>query len=55
MKFYGEPNLNVTDHKTHRLVCKFNGKGEFITEDEKLIQKLKRYFKYEENKKRKNK
>jgi hypothetical protein len=48
MKFYGEPNLNVIDHKTHRLVCKFNDKGEFITEDERLIQKLRQHFKYEE-------
>jgi hypothetical protein len=50
MKFYSEPNLNVTDHKTHRLVCRFNDKGEFETTDKQLIERLKKHFKYEEKK-----
>jgi hypothetical protein len=52
MKFYGEPNLTVIEFRSKKALCKFNDKGEFITEDEKLINKLRQHFKYEETPKK---
>lgn len=52
MKFYGEPNLHVIEHRTNRILCIFNDKGEFVTEDEKLSEKLKQHFRYDDKKKK---
>lgn len=48
MKFYGEPNLTVIEFRSKKALCKFDDKGEFTTEDEKLISKLRQHFKHEE-------
>lgn len=45
--------MYVTDFRTKQYVCKFNDKGELVTNDEKLIERLKPHFKYEEEKPRK--
>lgn len=47
MKFLGEPNMHITDSRAGKLLCKFDDKGEFITNDEKLIERLKRHFRCE--------
>jgi hypothetical protein len=49
MKFFGEPNLYVTDSKNNgRVLFKFDENGEYATDDEKLINRLKHHFKHEE-------
>ena len=56
MKFYGEPNLLVKERVrkpfatavTFKPLFRFNEKGEYETEDSKLIEKLKPKFKHEE-------
>jgi len=41
MKYIGKPNLSVIDYYNNKLVFKFDKKGEFITEDKKLIKWMK--------------
>lgn len=48
MIFLSEPNMHIFDFKTTGLICKFDENGEFKTEDEKLIEKLKPHFKVKE-------
>ena len=57
MKFYGLPNMGVYERKTRRdiiknkrpkLIFRFDERGEFVTEDVELIEKLKRKFRYDE-------
>jgi hypothetical protein len=54
MKFYGNPNELVVNRRKINGVIKniplftFNEKGEYETVDEKLIEKLKQHFKYDE-------
>lgn len=58
MKFYGEPNTLVKTRKrkqfstevTMKPLFRFDENGEYETTDERLIQKLKKKFKYEEEK-----
>lgn len=45
MKFYGEPNLMVRDSSNNKIYY-FDKNGELNTDDDKLIKKLKIYFKY---------
>jgi hypothetical protein len=55
MKFYGEPNLLVNTRKKvngmykNTPLFRFDKNGEYNTDDEKLINKLKPNFKYEKN------
>lgn len=59
MKFYGQPNSLVREMRRKpfsteyefKPVFRFDEKGEYSTSDDRLIQKLKRKFKYEEEKK----
>jgi hypothetical protein len=56
MKFYGEPNLLVNTRKKVNGMYKntplfiFDENGEYETEDKRLIEKLKKNFKHENNK-----
>lgn len=58
MKFYGQPNSLVREMRRKpfsteyefKPIFKFDEKGEYSTSDDRLIQKLKRKFKYEEEK-----
>jgi uncharacterized Zn-finger protein len=58
MKFYGEPNTLVKTRKRKQFstevvmnpLFRFDENGEYETTDERLIQKLKKKFKYDENK-----
>jgi hypothetical protein len=45
MKFISEPNQLVKDHRTGKPLLRFNSKGEYETEDEKLIQRMQKRFK----------
>lgn len=55
MKFYGTPNMLVKEKKRKPMstdfvfkpLFRFNADGEFETNNEKLISKLKRRFEYE--------
>jgi hypothetical protein len=53
MKFYGKPNELVIHKIKANGVIKsiplftFNGKGEYETSDEKLIERLKLHFRYD--------
>ena len=55
VKFFGQPNMLVKDRKRipfstewkFKPLFRFDEDGEFVTEDEKLIERLKRKFKYE--------
>lgn len=55
-KFFSTPNHLVKERKRilftqdyeYKPIFRFDTKGEYITDDPKLIQKLKRHFKYEE-------
>lgn len=55
-KFIGKPNLLVKERKRKRFTTefiykplfRFDENGEYITEDERLIEKLKRKFEYKE-------
>lgn len=55
MKFYSEPNMTVFTKKrigfrTKQVkVCQFYENGQFETDDEQLIEKLKPHFKHENN------
>lgn len=50
MKFFGTPNLLVKDSKNDdKPLFRFNDNGEFETEDERLIKRLKQHFKFEDN------
>lgn len=55
MKFYSEPNelvrtrIKINNEFKLKTVCQFDNNGEFETEDETLIEKLKPHFKYENN------
>jgi hypothetical protein len=50
MKFYGKSNMLVTDsRKDNKPLFRFDKNGEFVTEDERLIKRLKQHFKYEDN------
>ena len=59
MKFYGQPNSLVREMRRKpfstkyefKPIFRFDEKGEYSTSDDKLIQKLKKKFKYEEEKK----
>lgn len=54
MKFYGSPNESVmTARRINRVITRiplftFDEKGEYETTDEKLIEKLKLHFKYDQ-------
>jgi hypothetical protein len=48
MKFYGTPNMLVKDRKTKKPLFRFDANGEFVTNDERLIERLKRKFRWEE-------
>ena len=54
MKFFATPDHTLVerDRKTNKIknIYKFDKKGEFITDDVKLIDKLKMHFKFEEKK-----
>lgn len=58
MKFYGEPNQLVKERKRKPMsreiavkpLFRFDEKGEYETEDARLIEKLKKKFKYDDNK-----
>ena len=41
MKYIGEPHCTVIDYYNNKKVFQFDEKGEFITEDEKLIKWMK--------------
>jgi hypothetical protein len=55
VKFFGTPNMLVKERKRkpytiefiYKPLFRFDGNGEYITEDKKLIEKLKKKFKYE--------
>ena len=49
MKFYGTKGMYLTDHKTHKVIGKFDENGEFETKEEKIIKRMKPLFKYESN------
>lgn len=55
MKFFGNPNefvnTRIKKRNGHKLktLCRFDDNGEFETEEETLIEKLKPHFKYENN------
>ncbi|MGE5404618.1 MAG: hypothetical protein ACM3PP_06730 [Candidatus Saccharibacteria bacterium] len=44
VKFYGQPNQLVRDKKTGRPLLRFDANGEYITEDENLITRMKARF-----------
>ena len=57
MKFYGTPNMGVYERKNRKdvgkikrpkLVFRFDEMGEFVTDDEKLIPRLVKKFRFEE-------
>lgn len=56
MKFYGEPNQLVKERKRKPMsreiavkpLFRFDEKGEYETTDKRLIEKLKKKFRYEE-------
>lgn len=54
MIFYGNPNETVSTRVKqngefrNKLLFVFNENGEYETEDEKLIKKLKQHFKYKD-------
>lgn len=58
MKFFGEPNMLVKERKrkpmsqeiTVKPLFRFDEKGEYETNNERLIEKLKKKFKHEEKK-----
>lgn len=58
MKFYGQPNSLVREMRRKpfsteyefKPIFRFDEKGEYSTSDDRLIQKLKKKFKYEEEK-----
>jgi len=52
MKYIWQPNVTVIDHLKAEKIFIFDDKGEFITEDEKIIKfmaKNKSFIKCEEN------
>lgn len=49
MKFYAEPNHLIIDRNTYKPLFRFNEQGEYETNDERLIERLKPYFRYENN------
>ena len=59
MKFYGKPGSLVREMRRKpfsteyefKPIFRFDEKGEYSTTDDRLIQKLKKKFKYEEEKK----
>lgn len=51
MKYFGEPHLTIIDYKKGNKVFQFDEKGEYQTEDEKLIKWMKEnkwFIKYED-------
>lgn len=51
MKYFGEPNLTVIDYEECKKVFQFDEKGEYETEDEKIIKWMKEnkwFIKHEE-------
>jgi hypothetical protein len=58
MKFYGQPNSLVREMRRNPMkdepefvpIFRFDKNGEYTTSDDKLIQKLKKKFRYEEEK-----
>lgn len=50
MKFFAIPNLIVTDSTNGKFLLKFDENGEYETEDNRLILRLKNRFKFEESK-----
>ena len=59
MKFYGQPNSLVREMRRKpfsteyefKPIFRFDEKGEYETTDDRLIQKLKKKFKHDEEKK----
>lgn len=47
-KFFGKPNQTVNSKVTGKFVFQFNTKGEFITDDEDIINRAKGFFDYQE-------
>lgn len=57
MKFFGEPNQHIIDYENLKEKFVFDEKGEFVTEDEKLIKWIranKNFLKFEDNTKSEN-
>lgn len=53
MKFIGQPNCHIIDYKRNKEVFCFDEKGEYVTNDEKLIKwmaKNKNFIKHKEEK-----
>jgi hypothetical protein len=53
MKYFGEPGLSVIDYDNLKTMFKFNEKGEYETDDPKLVawmKKNKNFIRCEENK-----
>jgi hypothetical protein len=51
MKFYSIPNMTVYD-RDKKKYFKFDDKGEYETDDERIIKKMKKRFRYEDKPKR---
>ena len=57
MKFFGTPNQLVKEKRKKpysieiefKPIFRFDSNGEYTTEDQRLIEKLKRKFRYEDN------
>lgn len=52
MRYIGKPNCHVIDYENNKEVFCFDDKGEFVTNDEKLIKWMKEnknFIKHENN------
>jgi len=43
-KFFGQPQKAIMSKKTHKVMFRFDTKGEFITDDIEIINRAKGYF-----------
>lgn len=43
-KFFGQPLKAIMSKKTHKIMFRFDTKGEFITDDPEIIKRAKGYF-----------
>jgi hypothetical protein len=48
-KFFGKPLLNIRSGETNMILFTFDTKGEYVTDDEKIIIRAKKKFDYIEN------
>lgn len=49
-KFFGTPLKEIMSKKTNKVIFRFDTKGEFITDDEEIIQRALGFFDYIEMK-----